>query len=164
MDWKVDKPSPEFVGFAIECRAPGDGGFFALENRLSFLAADGSVDHTIRSTKLSALQTFRWVHFPHDADLNGEGIRVIAGVRGPIPDRWPDLHAAADQRRHSRFGSLRLSRVGSVRDRSMTDRGDSHRMSALGGLVDDPVAADAQRPEPLQASSKRVAGVGLTFE
>lgn len=72
MDWKDDKPSNEFVGFAIECKPPDENEFFALENRLSFPAADGSVDGTSKSSKLSPIQKFRWVHFPRDAEVDGE--------------------------------------------------------------------------------------------
>ncbi|HEX5608508.1 MAG TPA: phospholipase D-like domain-containing protein [Solirubrobacterales bacterium] len=72
MDWKGGKPTDEFVGFAIECKAPDSKQPFALENRLSFAAADGSVDETSKSTRLSPLQKFRWVHFPRDAEVDGK--------------------------------------------------------------------------------------------
>lgn len=72
MNWKEGKPSDDFVGFAIECKPPDDDEFFALENRLSFAAADGSVDATSKSTTVSPLQKFRWVHFPRDAEVDGE--------------------------------------------------------------------------------------------
>jgi phosphatidylserine/phosphatidylglycerophosphate/cardiolipin synthase-like enzyme len=72
MDWKDGEPSDDFVGFAIECKPPDSDEFFALENRLSFAAADGSVDGTSRSTLISPLQKFRWVHFPRDAEVDGK--------------------------------------------------------------------------------------------
>jgi phosphatidylserine/phosphatidylglycerophosphate/cardiolipin synthase-like enzyme len=72
MDWKEGKPSNDFVGFAIECKPPDEDEFFALENRLSFPAADGSLDGASKSTKLSPIQKFRWVHFPRDAEVDGE--------------------------------------------------------------------------------------------
>jgi hypothetical protein len=72
MDWKKGRPSDDFVGFAIECKPPGENRFFPLENRLSFSAADGSVEPARRSTKLSPLQKFRWLHFPRDAEVDGE--------------------------------------------------------------------------------------------
>lgn len=80
MDWKDGMPSNEFVGFAIECKAPDGDDFFALENRLSFPAADGSVERTSKSTKLSPLQKFRWVHFPHDAEVDGEFLYRVSPV------------------------------------------------------------------------------------
>jgi phosphatidylserine/phosphatidylglycerophosphate/cardiolipin synthase-like enzyme len=72
MDWKDGTPSDDFVGFAIECKAPGDDDFFPLRNRLSFATADGGVDPASSSTLVSPLQKFRWVHFPHDAEVDGE--------------------------------------------------------------------------------------------
>lgn len=72
MDWKDGRPPNEFVGFAIECKAPDGNDFSPLKNRLSFPAADGSVDLTSKSTLLAPLQKFRWVHFPHDAEVDGE--------------------------------------------------------------------------------------------
>jgi phosphatidylserine/phosphatidylglycerophosphate/cardiolipin synthase-like enzyme len=80
MNWKSGKPADDFVGFAIECRSPGGDTFFPLENRLSFAAADGGVDHTTKSTKLSPIQKFRWVHFPRDAEVDGEFVYRVTPV------------------------------------------------------------------------------------
>lgn len=71
MNWKQGTPPDDFVGFAIEYREPGGAQFFALNNRLTFPAADGAVDATTKSTRLSPIQKFRWVHFPRNADLVG---------------------------------------------------------------------------------------------
>jgi phosphatidylserine/phosphatidylglycerophosphate/cardiolipin synthase-like enzyme len=72
MNWKKDTPPDDFAGFAIECKPPGRDDYFALENRLSFAAADGSVSRGSRSTRVAPLQKFRWVHFPRDAEVSGE--------------------------------------------------------------------------------------------
>jgi phosphatidylserine/phosphatidylglycerophosphate/cardiolipin synthase-like enzyme len=72
MNWKDGRPSDDFVGFAIEFQPPGGDRFFPLVNRLSFPLADGSVDDSTKSTKLAPLQKFRWVHFPRDAEVDGE--------------------------------------------------------------------------------------------
>ena len=72
MDWKGGRPPADFVGFSIECRPPDSNDFFALTNRLSFVAADGSIKNGKTSTLLAPLQKFRWVHFPRDAEVNGE--------------------------------------------------------------------------------------------
>jgi hypothetical protein len=72
MNWKDGRPSDDFVGFAVEFQPPGEDRFFPLVNRLSFPAADGSVDRSTRSTRLAPLQKFRWVHFPRDAEVDGE--------------------------------------------------------------------------------------------
>ena len=65
MNWRKGRPPADFVGFAIEYREPGGTRFFELQNRLSF---DGSA---ARSTRLSPIQKFRWVHFPYRSELAG---------------------------------------------------------------------------------------------
>jgi len=72
MNWKNGKPPDDFVGFAIEYKEPGGTKFFALKNRLTFPGSDGATDPTRLSTKLSPIQKFRWVHFPRNAELEGE--------------------------------------------------------------------------------------------
>ena len=72
MNWKDGKPPRDFVGFAIEYKEPGGNKFFALKNRLSFLGAGDTVDPNRLSTMRSPIQKFRWVHFPHNAELFGE--------------------------------------------------------------------------------------------
>jgi phosphatidylserine/phosphatidylglycerophosphate/cardiolipin synthase-like enzyme len=71
MDWKNGTPPNDFVGFGIEYREPDGDRFFALKNRLNFPKPDGSVDKAARSTLLSPIQMFRWVHFPRNANLEG---------------------------------------------------------------------------------------------
>jgi hypothetical protein len=71
MDWKKGKPPEDFVGFAIECKPPGEDDFFALQNLLSFDDADGD-DSDGMSTRLAPIQKFRWVHFPRDAEVDGD--------------------------------------------------------------------------------------------
>ena len=78
MDWKVEKPPQDFVGFAIEYKEPNGDRFYALKNRLAFRAPSGTVNPDTMSTMLSPIQKFRWVHFPRNAELLGEFIyRVI---------------------------------------------------------------------------------------
>ena len=72
MNWKNGQPPQNFVGFAIEYQEPGGSQFFALNNRLGFLDAAGNVDPTALSTLQSPIQKFRWVHFPRNADLDGD--------------------------------------------------------------------------------------------
>jgi phosphatidylserine/phosphatidylglycerophosphate/cardiolipin synthase-like enzyme len=72
MNWKNGKPPRNFVGFAIEYKEPGGMQFFALKNRINFPKPNGGVDREKRSTKLSPIQKFRWVHFPRNAELAGE--------------------------------------------------------------------------------------------
>jgi len=72
MNWKKGKPPNDFVGFAIEYKEPGGSKFFALKNRLSFPKSGGAVDPNILSTLRSPIQKFRWVHFPRNAELDGD--------------------------------------------------------------------------------------------
>jgi hypothetical protein len=72
MNWKKGRPPKNLVGFAIEYKEPKADRFFALNNRIAFPGADGSVDPNARSSRLSPIQKWRWVHFPRNAELEGE--------------------------------------------------------------------------------------------
>src|SRR3954462_9613384 len=72
MNWKKGKPPKDFVGFAIEHRPPDSDRFFALKNRITFPGVDGAVNPERLSTMSSPIQKFRWVHFPRNANLDGE--------------------------------------------------------------------------------------------
>lgn len=80
MNWKEDKPPLDFVGFAIEFKEPNSARFFVLSNRIGFRDAGGQVHPSAMSTKLSPIQKFRWVHFPHNADLAGEFVYRVTPV------------------------------------------------------------------------------------
>jgi len=80
MNWKKGQPPDDFVGFAIEYKEPGGDKFFVLKNRLSFVDLKGNVNPNILSTRLSPIQKFRWVHFPRNADLNGEFVYRVTPV------------------------------------------------------------------------------------
>lgn len=76
MDWIGSEPPPDFVGFAIEFRPPGQvpgkERYYAVNNRLCFegkerTVAAGEPAAQYPSTE-APFQTFRWVHFPRDAD------------------------------------------------------------------------------------------------
>ena len=79
MNWKKGLPANDFVGFAIEYKEPGGNKFFALKNRLSFAKA-GGLDPNTLSTLRSPIQKFRWVHFPRNAELEGDFIYRVAPV------------------------------------------------------------------------------------
>src|SRR5262245_33597850 len=72
MNWKKGQPPKDFVGFAIESKPPGGDTFFPLMNRIAFAGADGNVNPLQLSTLVSPIQKFRWVHFPRNANLDGE--------------------------------------------------------------------------------------------
>ncbi|MBI5247887.1 MAG: phospholipase [Desulfomonile tiedjei] len=80
MNWKKGKPPEDFVGFAIEYKEPNGDRFFALKNRLNFRTVAGKVNPTPMSTRLSPIQKFRWVHFPHNAELTGEFLYRVSPV------------------------------------------------------------------------------------
>lgn len=80
MNWKKGPPPKDFVGFAIEYKEPGGDKFFALKNRLSFARAGGAVDPNKLSTLRSPIQKFRWVHFPRNAELDGDFTYRVAPV------------------------------------------------------------------------------------
>jgi hypothetical protein len=80
MNWKKGKPTLDFVGFAIEYKEPGGDRFFALKNRLAFPGTDGGVNPNKLSTRFSPIQKFRWVHFPRNAELNGDFTYSVAPV------------------------------------------------------------------------------------
>jgi hypothetical protein len=81
MNWANGKQPPDdFIGFAIEYQEPGANQFFPLKNRISFLKNDGNVDPAIKSTMLSPIQKFRWVHFPFHPDLPGNFIYRVKPV------------------------------------------------------------------------------------
>jgi len=66
----VNDPADDFVGFAIEVKAPGASGFVPLNNRLAF-----SYDKPLKQAVTGArwyssldapFQKFRWIDFPND--------------------------------------------------------------------------------------------------
>ena len=76
MNWKAGPPPAAFVGFAIEYREPDGDVFFALKNRLTFSGKATTAPSSARppeySTLIAPIQKFRWVHFPRNADLEGD--------------------------------------------------------------------------------------------
>lgn len=72
MDWKDSKPPRDFVGFGLEYKEPDSDRFWTIKNRINFPNTDGSVSKERTSSLLSPIQKFRWVHFPMNADKEGE--------------------------------------------------------------------------------------------
>ena len=87
MNWKRGKPPADFVGFAIQNKPPGDNRFFALNNRIAFPDADGSVNPLRLSTLISPIQKFRWVHFPRNANLEGAFLYRVTPIFMDADDR-----------------------------------------------------------------------------
>jgi len=80
MNWRSGRPPDDFVGFAIQYREPNGDRFFDLKNRLGFPAPGGEVDPARLSTMFSPIQKFRWVHFPRNAELEGEFLYRVTPV------------------------------------------------------------------------------------
>jgi hypothetical protein len=80
MNWKRGMPPEDFVGFAIEYKEPGGDRFFSLNNRLTFPEADGATNPSLLSTRFSPIQKFRWVHFPRNANLDGDFLYRVTPV------------------------------------------------------------------------------------
>lgn len=66
----VEEPEPDLVGFAIECKAPGERDFQPLLNRIAFSydrpAGDAVTGGRIFDSREAPFQKFRWIHFPSD--------------------------------------------------------------------------------------------------
>lgn len=72
MNWRKGRPPNDFVGFAIEYMEPGGDRYLQLRNRLNFAGDDGDVDRNELASRFAPFQKFRWVHFPRNADKEGE--------------------------------------------------------------------------------------------
>jgi phosphatidylserine/phosphatidylglycerophosphate/cardiolipin synthase-like enzyme len=79
MNWKGGKPPATFVGFAIEYKEPAGDKFYALKNRLTFPNASATDSNRFSSLD-SPIQKFRWIHFPRNAELEGEYTYQVSPV------------------------------------------------------------------------------------
>src|SRR5262245_30589734 len=112
MNWKKGKPPDDFVGFAIEYREPGGDKFFALKNRLAFRGVDDALNPNALSTMLSPIQKFRWVHFPRNAELDGEFLYRVTPVFMNDKDELSHgdaQEAAVELRRETYPGALNVT-------------------------------------------------------
>ncbi len=81
MNWKRgEKPPRDFVGFAIEYKEPKGNKFFSVKNRLAFPGTSGRVNPVTESTRLAPIQKFRWVHFPRNAEMDGDFVYRVTPV------------------------------------------------------------------------------------
>lgn len=72
MNWRGGQPPNDFVGFWIEYKEPNGDRFFSLTNRIGFPDKNGKSIPGKKPSRESPFQTFRWVHFPRNAELAGE--------------------------------------------------------------------------------------------
>jgi len=80
MNWKKGTPQRDFVGFAIEYKEPNGTKFYPVNNRLSFPGPSGKANPNQLSTRLSPIQKFRWIHFPRNAELEGDFLYRVTPV------------------------------------------------------------------------------------
>jgi PLD-like domain len=85
LGFDVDNPEDDFVGFAIEFRAPGDTDFQPLSNRLSFGTPEAVDGFRNFSTLEAPLQTYRWVHFPWEASIGKSDIYTYRVTKMHMP-------------------------------------------------------------------------------
>ncbi len=112
MNWKKGLPPKDFVGFAIESRPPDANTFFALINRLAFPGAGGQLNSQQLSTLVSPIQTFRWVHFPRNANLEGAFTYRVTPIFMDEDDRLSQgepQEAALELRRETYPGQLNVT-------------------------------------------------------
>lgn len=112
MNWRRGKPPADFVGFAIEYKEPGGDRFFALKNRVAFSTKDGEVNPAKLSTMLSPIQKFRWVHFPRNANMDGEFLYRVTPVFMNAQDELSygdPQEAAIELRRETYPGQLNVT-------------------------------------------------------
>jgi phosphatidylserine/phosphatidylglycerophosphate/cardiolipin synthase-like enzyme len=128
MNWKKGKPPEDFVGFAIESKPPDENKFFPLNNRIAFPGADGSVNPLQLSTLVSPIQKFRWVHFPRNANLDGEFTYRVTPIFMDAEDRLSQgepQEAAIELRRETYPGQLNVTFTrGFVSSQAFVDRYD----------------------------------------
>jgi PLD-like domain len=126
MNWKKGKPRTDFVGFAIESRPPGGNDFFALNNRLAFSGSEGSVNPLQLSTLVSPIQKFRWVHFPRNANLDGEFLYRVTPIFMDSEDRLSQgepQEAGIELRRETYPGQVNVAFTrGFVSSQAFVDR------------------------------------------
>ncbi len=128
MNWKKGKPPNDFVGFAIECKPPDENKFFPLNNRVAFPGGDGSVSSGQMSTLVSPIQKFRWVHFPRNANLDGEFTYRVTPIFMDKDDRLSQgvpQEAAIELRRETYPGQINVTFTrGFVSSQAFVDRYD----------------------------------------
>lgn len=129
MNWKKGKPPLNFVGFAIEYKEPGGQQFFALKNRLGFPGTQNSTDPNRLSTLKSPIQKFRWVHFPRNAEMDGDFVYRVTPIfmndKDEVSQGEPQ-QAAIQLRRDTYPGILNVTYTrGFVSSQAFVDRFES---------------------------------------
>jgi len=125
MNWKKNQPPQDFVGFGIEYKEPGGKKFFPLRNRLTFAGAPSGDDDAL-STLRSPIQKFRWVHFPRNANLEGDFIYRVTPLFMDAQDKISPgkiQEVAIELRRETYPGKLNVTFTrGFVSSQAFVDR------------------------------------------
>jgi len=126
MNWKTGRPPDDFVGFAIESKPPDGNGFFPLNNRVAFPTKGDEVNPLQLSTLISPIQKFRWVHFPRNANLDGEFQYRVTPLFMDAEDRLSQgepQEAAIELRRETYPGQVNITFTrGFVSSQAFVDR------------------------------------------
>lgn len=112
MNWKSGRPPKDFVGFAIESKPPDENRFFPLNNRLTFEGDESDTQTVRRSTLVSPIQKFRWVHFPRNANLDGAFTYRVTPIFMDEEDRLSQgepQEAEIELRRETHPGQLNVT-------------------------------------------------------
>jgi hypothetical protein len=72
MNWRDGKPPRDFVGFSIEYREPKSEKFWPVFNRIGFPGQRNKPSDPMIPSTEAPIQKFRWVHFPRNADKDGQ--------------------------------------------------------------------------------------------
>jgi phosphatidylserine/phosphatidylglycerophosphate/cardiolipin synthase-like enzyme len=126
MNWKNGQPPVNFVGFAIESKPPDGDAFFPLNNRLTFAGVDGEVSPIGLSTLVAPIQKFRWIHFPRNANLDGEFTYRVTPIFMDEEDRLSQgepQEASVELRRETYPGQVNITFTrGFVSSQAFVDR------------------------------------------
>ena len=126
MNWKKGKPPKNFVGFAIEHKAPNSKKFTSVSNRIAFPTNNGEVNAKKLSSRLSPIQKFRWVNFPFNAELPGKFIYRVTPVfmdRNDTLSYGEPQEAGIELRRETYPGKLNVTFTrGFVSSQAFVDR------------------------------------------
>jgi len=118
LGFDVDNPEPDFVGFAIECKEPGDAQFRPLLNRIAF-SYDDPVEIAVTGarkfdSRVAPFQKFRWVHFPFDPK---PGVHTYRATKmhmptdaAPIPGTAIELPISLDPVTYADFVDIGFTR------------------------------------------------------
>jgi len=83
----VQDPEADLVGFAIECKGPGEANFSPLLNRLAFDYGNQPLNAAVTGKRMypstqAPFQKFRWIHFPQHPQA---GKYVYRGTKIHMP-------------------------------------------------------------------------------